>query len=560
MVYVYAKQSEINYYVGKKLSVQEIEDTLINIGMDLKGISEEKDPELKIEITAEKLDLISTVGISRAIKFYLGLVKEVPKYELTKSNLEINVNKNVIETRPKIVAAILKNVPMSQKFLDEMIKIQEKIHDSFGRGRKKAAIGIYPLDKISFPISYSSEDPNTIVFKPLEHDTELNGFEILNQHDTGKKFAHLLKDLKSFPVLRDNKNKVLSMPPIINSHEMGRVEIIHKDLFVEVTGYNENHLDNILKVLITTFIEMGASAQSIKINYSNDVSYELNLDNSFETISLEDTNKLIGVKIKSDDVEKLLSKMMFGLKSIRGDKLEVEIPVFKSDIWFDVDITDDLARAYGYNNIIPKFPNISTVGNKLEISDFKDKISNQLVSMGFLELYTYMLSSTKLHFDNLNLDYKEENFIKLIDSTDQGINMIRTMILPDNLESLRINRKNKYPQKIFENGWTIQSDNSKDTKARNEAHLSVSIAGPQVNYTEIKTIIDTLAKLNNFKFVFKEVSLPYLIEGRGAEVYFNDKKVGFIGELSPNILNNFSLLVPVISFEINLDLIFSLLN
>ena len=150
MVYVYSRQSELNSHIGKNLSVDEIKDTLTDMGMDIKGESEDKDPELKIEITAEKMDLISTVGIARAIKYYRGYETKLPTYDIKSSGLKVIVDKSVEQVRPKTVAALLKDVPLTQEVLDEMIKIQEKMHDSFGRGRKKAAIGIYPMDTLSW--------------------------------------------------------------------------------------------------------------------------------------------------------------------------------------------------------------------------------------------------------------------------------------------------------------------------------------------------------------------------------------------------------------------------
>jgi len=561
MVYIYAKQSEINSHIGKNLSVEEIKDTLMDLGMDIKGESDEKDPELKVEITAEKLDMISAVGIGRAIKYYRKLETKVPQYKIEKSGLQLFVKKSVKETRPKTVAAIIKDVPMNDEFLETMIKIQEKIHDSFGRGRKKGAIGIYPLEKIKFPITYTSENPKDIVFRPLGEDKEMHGLDIIEKTDTGKKYAHLLKDYKTFTVFRDATGKVLSMPPIINSHETGKVEAHHKDLFIECSAYNLHHLDNILKVLVTTFIEMGAIAQSVEVIYEDEnITYELDLSNSFDEIDVEQVNNLIGINVKSNEIEALLNKVMYGVKSVKGSKIEVEIPCFKSDVWHDVDISDDIARAYGYNNIVPTFPNIATVGEHLEFSQFKEQISETCVRLGFLEVYTYMLTSTITQFKKMGLKDDKSKFIKLQDTQDQGINMVRTLILPDNLESLHINRKNKYPQKIFENGFTIQPDDKADTEAINETHLCISIAGPQSNYTQIKGVLDTILKLNEIDFKVEESNLSYLIEGRQAKIMLKGQNVGFIGELHPEILNNFGLLVPVAVFEINLEKIFELMK
>ncbi|MCA9459356.1 MAG: phenylalanine--tRNA ligase subunit beta [Nanoarchaeota archaeon] len=562
MVYVYAKQSNLNKLIGKKLSIQEIEETLKDLGMDLKGeeILNNNDVELKVEITAEKLDMISEIGLARAIKYYLALAKEIPKYKIKKANEKLIVEKSASLTRPKIVSAIVRNVPMTQEVLDEIIKLQEKIHDSFGRNRKKAAIGIYPIENIQFPVIYKSEEPKNIVFRPLESEVKMHGLEILKNHETGKKFAHLLDDFKLFPVLRDSNNQVLSMPPIINSHETGRVEVHHKDLFIECTGFNIQHLDNILKVLISNFIEMGGIAQTVQVEYADGEKYELSLDSNEDEISLNYINNLIGIEVKANEIEKLLNKVMFGLKEINGDKIKIEIPCFKSDVWNDCDIADDIARAYGYNNIVPKFPNVSSMGEHLPFSIFKDKFTESLVSMGYLELYTYILTSTKDQFKLMALNEEKEDFIKISDSAEEGINMTRTMILPENLKSLNINRKNKYPQKVFENGFTLEVNNTQDTKASNIAKLSVSIADLKSNYTQIKSVLDTLLKLNEINFEIKETSLPFLIEGRSAKILVKGKSIGFIGEVHPQILSNFGLIVPVSSFEINLSKLYNLLN
>jgi len=561
MVYVYSKQSEINKYIGKNLKVEEIETALKDLGLDIKGVSQDKDPELKIELTAEKVDLVSTIGIARALKYYLGLEKKVPKYEIKKDNLKLIVDKSAEKSRPKTVAAIIRDINITQEVLDEMIKIQEKIHESFGRGRKKGAIGIYPLDKIEFPITYKSEKPKDIVFRPLESQIEMNAEEILEKHDTGRKYAHLLSMYEYYPVFRDNSGKILSMPPIINSHDTGRVETHHKDLFIECSGQNMSLLNTILTIIITTFIEMGGKAESMKVEYqSTKETYELKLDTYEDEIDITDVNKLIGINITTKEAEKLLNKMMYGVKEIKGNKIKVEIPCFRFDVWHDVDIADDIARAYGYNNIIPRTPNVSSVGETLKISDFKDRITQTMISLGYLELYTYILTSTENQFKNMNLDEKKFKYEKLIDSADEGTNMCRINILPENLKALLINRKNKYPQKIFENGFTIQVDEKTDTKAKNESHLCVSIADSKSNYTQIKNILDTIMKLNEIEFSIKEETYPFLIEGRSASIFVKGERVGFIGELHPQIIKNFGLLVPVSSFEINIEKIYELNN
>ena len=561
MVYVYAKKSELNKYIGQELEVEEIKSILMDMGMDIKGESENDDPELKIEITAEKLDMVSAVGIGRAIKFYGGYSKKIPKYEIEPSGYTLYVKESAREVRPKTVCAILKDVPMSSEFLDEMIKIQEKIHDSFGRGRKKAAIGIYPMDKINFPVTFAAEKPEDIVFKPLEFDREVNGRELLEVHDTGKKYAHLLKDCELYPVFRDFKGKVLSVPPIVNSQELGKVGVENKDLFIECSGHNISHLDNVLKVLVTTFMDMGARAESIEVSYEGeDEVYHLDLSERDDEISLDFVNKWIGVDIGGDEVERLLKKVMFEVGSVDGDKVKIGIPPFRADIWHDVDIADDIARAYGYNNIVPKFPQVASVGGVLDISRFRESFSESMKALGFLETYTYMLTSSVEQFDKMCLDYSKEDYIKLLDSEDRGLNMVRVRVLPESLNALHVNRKNSYPQKIFENGFTIKVDDNSDTGSSDEGHLCVAIADPKANYTQIKGVLDTLFKLHEIEFKVVESLNSFLIEGRRGDVYVNGERVGFVGEVHPQVLENFGLLVPACALEINLDKLFSLVE
>lgn len=561
MVYVYAKQSELNKYIGKELTVEEIETTLKDLGMDIKGCEGNENPELKIEITAEKLDYISAVGIARAIKYYKGFETKPIKYEIKKGENKVIVKDTINKTYPpKTACAIIRDFNVTEELLEEIISIQEKITNSFGRERKKAGIGIYPVDNIEFPITYSAEKPEDIIYRPLGSSDVMNANEILLKHDTGKRFAHILKDKEYYAVFRDNTKKVLAMPPIINSHETAKVEPGHSDLFIEVSGINTKLVDNILKVLVTTFIEMGAKAESVIVEYENKETYELNLNSFEDEISLEYINSLIGINVKENEIETLLNKVMYTLKEKKDNKLIVEIPCFRADVWSDSDIADDIARAYGYNNIIPRFPNISSIGSHLEISQFRERISETLAKLGFLEVYTYMLTSTTICFDKMNIDKENTKYIRLIDSEDQGLNMIRTMLLPNSLETLHINRKNKYPQKIFENGFSIIPDTNSDTKATNTAKVVVTIADPKSNYTQIKNILDTLMKLNEIEFSIEENNYPFLIEGRTAKILVKGEEVGFIGEIHPQVLTNFSILSPTCSFELNLSKIFKLIK
>src|SRR3989338_9981422 len=187
MVILETNFTELNKAIGKKLTKKELEDTLFDLGMELERT--EKD-EIRIEITPDRPDLLSTQGLGRALKAYLGIKTGLREYKIKKSEIKINVDKSVEKVRPYTVAAAVKNLKLDYEKIKEIINIQEKLHNTFARKRKKTSIGIYPLENIVFPIKYLAKSPDEIKFQPLEYSEELTGREILTKHPTGRSEEH----------------------------------------------------------------------------------------------------------------------------------------------------------------------------------------------------------------------------------------------------------------------------------------------------------------------------------------------------------------------------------
>lgn len=559
MVYVYTTLNELNKYSKKELTIDEISQSLIDMGMDLKGVSEDTNPELKIEITAEKFDMISSIGISRAINSYLELQEPIIEIPITKGKEKVIVDKSVQEVRPKTVAAIVRNLELDEEKLQMIIDIQEKIHESFGRHRKKAAIGVYPIDNITFPIHFKAKKPQDISFQPLESDVVMRADEMIVSHPTCKKYANLLQGANVYPIFTDNNDNILSLPPLINSHDTGRVETHHRDLFIEVSGHNEHHLHNVLVTLVSAIQVMGGEIESMQVEYAheNNYVYELNLNPKVKVLTREYISLLVGVEFTNKEIIELGKKMMYQVRELNEEELEFTIPCYKLDIFSQCDIADDIARAYGYNNIKSVTPQIPMVGEEINFSRLRREIRQICANQGNLELYTYMLTSTQNQFDKMGKDVETQDFIKIKDAAEEGINMMRTRLIAEMLYSLHLNRKVKYPQKVFEVGMTIQRDETQDTKARNEWHLANVLAGPQISYTQIKEMADSLFKLlgiyDEIKYV--ETSRVSFIEGRCAQIMYKEEKLGVIGEIHPQILDNFGLLVPVSAYELNLEVL-----
>src|SRR5512138_1425194 len=132
---------ELKKAVGKDLSLDELDDVLFDMGMELEG---NKDGVLKIAITPDRPDMLSLHGLARALRAYMSMSKGMPKYNVVPSGLKVIIDKSVEKVRPYTVSAVIDNLKFDDEKIKEIIWVQEKLHQTFARGRKKGAIGVYP--------------------------------------------------------------------------------------------------------------------------------------------------------------------------------------------------------------------------------------------------------------------------------------------------------------------------------------------------------------------------------------------------------------------------------
>src|SRR3989344_4966488 len=142
--------------VGKQLPLEELKDRISMLGTDLEDI---KDNEIHVEVFPNRPDMLSEQGFARAFSSFIGVKTGLRKYAVKESNQKIIIDSSVKGIRPYTACAIVKGLQFDEENLRQVIQIQEKLHVTYGRNRKKAAIGIYPLEKITFPITYKADTP-----------------------------------------------------------------------------------------------------------------------------------------------------------------------------------------------------------------------------------------------------------------------------------------------------------------------------------------------------------------------------------------------------------------
>src|SRR3989344_2894213 len=146
---------------------EEMQERIIMFGTHLEGISED---ELELEITPNRPDLLSYQGFKRSFLAFLGKKTGLKEYKLKKpeKDYKVIIDSSVKNIRPYTACAIVRNLKLDNDKIKELIDIQEKLHTTLGRKRKKLAIGVYPLEKIKLPIKFEAKKPEDIKFIPLE--------------------------------------------------------------------------------------------------------------------------------------------------------------------------------------------------------------------------------------------------------------------------------------------------------------------------------------------------------------------------------------------------------
>lgn len=493
------------------------------------GVQVEKvDDEYEFEITPDRPDLLSIYGLKRLLEVYM--TKKPRKYKLETDNPigEIKVDPSVKEIRPFIVSAVVKGVNINEHDLKDIMQLQEKMHFTYGRKRRKVAIGIHDLSAVSFPMKYYADDLDNVRFIPLEENREMTAREILETTDKGKDYAHLVPTGMGRGVFVADDKGIISFPPIINA-DRTKLKPGKTDVFIEMTGTSERALSNALNIVVTTLAEMGGKIYPIKVGEK----IYPKLTYKEHNIPREYIKTFVGKELKDAEIKQLLNSMDWVVKDGK-----VYSQPYRTDVIGPVDIAEDILIAYGYNNVTPEFPALPTIGYRKSEHVFH-KI---LTGLGFLEVMTWtMTNEDKLKKANVNVP----ELIKIVNPLSEEFTVFRPVLLPGLLEVLRESKKVSMPHKIYELGVVAPPEREV---------LGIAMCYPGATFSHIRSVVQSLitetAKEKDITIVKHKDDR--FIPGRCAGIKFNDKIIGVFGEVHPEIIERFEIEQPVLYLETEL--------
>jgi phenylalanyl-tRNA synthetase beta chain len=519
-------------------------DMLPFIGLDLEY---RDDKCIRLEYSPNRPDFSTFYGISRALKGLLGKEIGIPKFDVyeNRKNL-INVDTSVAKIRPFIAGIVAKGHKLNNNTIKQIVSMQEDLHNGIGRRRSKASIGFHNLDKIEFPLDYTTTSDN-LSFIPLDNSCSLTLAEILDKSESGKKFGKLLKG-SQYPILKDSKGNLISFPPIINS-EVTRIKNGVDNLFVEVTGVDKKTVDNVLSNIVATLADTGFKLETVFIEQDNNTeSFNANINTTLENVKKDYINRALGLALSNEEIINCLQKSRLDATTIDSTSIKCVIPSYRIDIFGPVDIVEEVAIGYGLYNMEPSLPEFRLYGNSSRQNYFFDKIRQAMVGMGLIENINFILSNKDIHYKRMKHD--EFNFFTVNNSKSDEHDILRRSLLPSLLFSLSKNIHEEYPQKLFEIGQIFVPEKENFEKWS----LCCISAFNGVTFSEIKSVLQTLMEICfNTKFETVPSENSSFISGRSAGIVYKGNLIGQIGEISPLLIDSFKIKMPVAAFELDLS-------
>jgi phenylalanyl-tRNA synthetase beta chain len=525
------------------VKMDKILDMLPFVALDIEGVDKDI---VRVEYNPNRPDLSSDYGVARALRGLLEIETGMPKFNLAgKSGLAVLVEATVRNIRPYAIAFVAKNGRLDDETLKQLIIMQEDLHNGVGRKRKKASIGIHNLDVIKFPVTYKTVKGDHS-FRPLDEPSELSINQILKDLEIGKQYGQILSAFDRYPLIVDSTGLVLSLPPIING-QATKVNDKCRNLFVEVTATDQKTAEDLLAILAITLYEAGFEIKTVSIDSGKRKIETPQMKARVISADMGYVDSILGLALDAKQIITCLKKSRLDAKAV-ANKIVCTIPRYRIDISDPIDISEEVAIGYGIYNLEPKFPNSLTTGKKNSLSIYLNAIRETLIGLGMIESLSFLLTSKDVQYKAFGILSKDELSVEGSKSTEHEI--LPNSLVPLLLQSLSYNIHEQYPQELFEIGKTFVKSYS---TIEERWSIGAVVAHADASYSNVKSRMQALLRSCFGKEAITIASTNHMfMEGRCAEVIFDNKPIGVLGEIVPNAVENFRLRVPVAAFEINL--------
>jgi phenylalanyl-tRNA synthetase beta chain len=571
-------------------SDDDLKDDLFGLGLEFEG--ETDDGLLQFEFGPDRLDRLSVEGVARSLRYHYGDDRGVRVPDTNDPDFTFVVDGDVPDERPYVTGAVVRGVDLDDAALESLIQLQEKLHATMGRKRAKGAIGIHDLTMLKGDtldeessgnsITYTGIDPDGDTFVPLDSDRELTPAAVLEEHSTGRTYADLVADYDRYPAIYDEIG-LFSFPPVINGRRT-EVSTDSRELLVELTGTDQWTIDRMCAIICYALSARGATIEAVEVEYEGgtDAGGRTLRRPDFEVRSKSVTHDrietMLGVSLEEREVVDLFERS--GLDAAVADDdesgdvadgdgdegtapadattYEVSIPPYRVDVLHPLDLVDDVGRAYGFDELEPKYPDVGTVGGRHERSRLEAATRNVLTGLGFEDLLNFhMISEQEVH-NRMNVEAETDVLgggepVEITEPYSEDYTILRPWALPSLMMVLENNTHRGYPQDLAEVGLVAERDDAVNTRVAESRHVAGVLARTDATYEDAKARLQALCRSFGVELETPPTTHPSFIDGRAASVVIDGDDVGVVGEINPAVLVEHDLELPVAGFEFELD-------
>ena len=543
---------------NQKYTVQELVDKLPVLKSEVDGAEGDT---LKLEFNdTNRPDLWSTAGAARGLRvYYQGWDPKYPFFSTPEKQQDNGGRTLVVDPELKNIrpycSAFAVRGKVDAAALDDLIQTQEKLCHNFGRKRRTFAMGVFRSKMVKFPVKYWAADPDTTKFVPLGMSEMLSLREICKKHPKGQEYGYIAEAYPKFPLQQSADGHILSFPPVINSADLGAVEVGDTELFIEITGTDQPAVTLAASIVACDLADIGFEILPVTVEYPYDTPFgrQVTFPYAFQapvTTDLEYVNKLLGVNLIGEEVQAALKKAGVASRYANG-VLTVTPPPYRNDFLHPVDIVEDVMIGRGLDTFDPVTPQDATIGRLTKEELFGRKVRDLMIGMGFQEMIYNYLGSKRDFIDRMTISGAD--VLQILNPMTENYEFVRNSVAPNLLETESVSGHAVYPHHIFEVGKIVRLDPKDNQGSVTRNSLGFLSAGADENFNQANSRIASLFYYLDVEYTVKESTDPRFIPGRAADLFVSGRPCGVFGEVHPQVLENWGVGVPACLADIDLD-------
>ncbi|SHK12837.1 phenylalanine--tRNA ligase subunit beta [Paramaledivibacter caminithermalis] len=526
------------------------------LGMEIQEALELNDYVIEFEITPNRPDCLSMIGMARETSATFNLSVNYPQISL----------KNETENIKDYVSIEVKDFDLCRRYAGRVVKdIKIEQSPSWLQLRLMKA-GVRPINNIVDITNYVM----------LEYGQPLHAFDLDKLEEKKIIVRRAAEDEKIITldgVERKLDKEVLviadAQKPVALAGIMGgqdsEISDNTKTIFLESANFNRKNVrtssrklglrteassrfekgidPNIVEIAVDRACQLIEELGAGKIIKDKIDIYKDELKEWTIKVRPNRINRLLGTKLSIDEISDILKRLEL-LVERQGEELLVIIPTFRQDLVKEIDIVEEVARIYGYNVIESTLPKGSTWGAKTNAQEVEDYTKDILNALGFNEITTYSFVSPKsLNLINIPEDSFLRRSVELINPLGEEYSMMRTSLVPNMMDVLSTNYKRKVPEALaFELGNIFIPHNIPVNSLPIEKKmLTLGMYGDKVDFFSLKgAVCEFLNRLGIKDLGFEpEKNHPSFHPGRCASIVYGNHILGTLGEIYPDVLENY---------------------